>query len=233
MHQSVPSKVAIVAMGASSKTYISLASNAGSRFKVADETWAINAMGSVIQHDLLFHMDDCKVQEARAGIDKAGNIAGLMEWLKTHPNFFTCKAYEEYKGAMVYPLQDVINSIGSTYLNGTVAYAVAYAIHIGVKQISLFGCDYSYADSHKAESGRGCVEFLLGMAAARGIRIEVAEDSSLLDANVPDEMKPYGFCDPYKVTFEQKDIGLQVKLEDKELPDPHEMERRYCHVSNS
>ena len=61
--------VAIVAMGPSHRSYTGLASIYGDRCRLVDETWAINAMGTVIQHDLLFHMDDCRIQEARA---KAG-----------------------------------------------------------------------------------------------------------------------------------------------------------------
>jgi SAM-dependent methyltransferase len=87
--QKIPESVAIVAMGRSSATYLSLASHNGNRKKVADETWAINSMGGVIQHDLLFHMDDCKVQESR--VDTNDNVAGMLDWLKTHPRFMTIR----------------------------------------------------------------------------------------------------------------------------------------------
>jgi hypothetical protein len=224
-----PESVAIVAMGQSSRTYLNLASVRGDRHRIADETWAINAMGGVIDHDLLFHMDDCKVQEARAKRDPEGNVAGMLQWLKNHPKFITSKIYPDYRGAVEFPLQEVVNTIGTTYFNNTVAYAVAFAMYIGVKKISLYGCDYSYANSHKSESGRGCVEFLLGMAAAKGIRIEVAADSSLLDANVPDNIKPYGY-DAYDMKFAQTDNGVIVeKQERNQLPSPEEIERRYKH----
>jgi hypothetical protein len=49
----------------------------------------------------------------------------------------------------------VINSCGIAYFNNTAAYAVAYAVHIGVKKITLFGCDYTYPNAHDAEKGRG------------------------------------------------------------------------------
>jgi hypothetical protein len=45
---------------------------------------AINAMGSVIQSDLVFHMDDVRIQERRAAADPEGMVAGLLEWLKTY-----------------------------------------------------------------------------------------------------------------------------------------------------
>ena len=230
IHGSVPATVAIVAMGRSSGTYLSLASTSGTRRRVADETWAINSMGGVIEHDLLFHMDDCKIQEARAEKLPGENIAGMMSWLQAHPKFMTSTPYDDYPGAVEYPLEEVINGIGGhIYLNGTVAYAVAYAIFIGVKKISMFGCDYTYSDLHKSESGRGCVEFLLGMASQLGIHIEIAQDSTLMDANVPDSCKPYGY-DAWNIEFKATDNGCSVVKTPRDvLPTPEEIEKRYRH----
>jgi hypothetical protein len=45
-----------------------------------------------------------------------------------------------------------------------------------VKKISLFGMDFTYPNAHDAEKGRACVEFWLGIAAARGIELAHAED---------------------------------------------------------
>lgn len=221
--------VAIVAMGASSRTYLANASHKGDRRLLADETWAINAMGGVIDHDLLFHMDDCKVQEARADRNPEGNVAGMLRWLRHHPNFMTSTVYPGYPGAIEFPLEDVANKVGTTYFNNTVAYAVAYAMYKDFEKISLYGCDYSYSNQHKAESGRGCVEFLLGMAAARGLHVEVAADSSLLDANVDPRTRPYGY-DAYDVEFVNGESGVQVvKTERSQLPTPEEIEKRYRH----
>ncbi len=225
----VPKSVAIVAMGMSSATYVRLASNKGGRQRVSDEVWAINSMGNVIKHDLLFHMDDCRVQESRAEREPDGNVAGMQEWLKDHPRFLTSRKYPEYPGAIEFPLEKVINGLGSTYFNNTVAYAVAYAIFIGVQKISLYGCDYSYQQIHKAESGRGCVEFLLGLAAARGIHIEVAQDSTLLDACIPDNQRFYGY-DAVDIKLNNTDKGMKVEMTKREaLPTAEEIEKRYNH----
>lgn len=221
--------VAIVAMGASSRTYMSLASHAGGRQRVAQQTWAINSMGNVIKHDLLFHMDDCKIQEARAKADPEGNIAGLVDWLKDHPKFMTSREYKDYPGAIAFPLEDVINKIGVSYFNSTVAYAVAYAIYIGVKKISMYGVDFSYENGHKAEKGRACVEYLLGFASSLGIHIEVASDSTLLDANVEEDARFYGY-DTIKPVVEKSKEGVRISFEDREtIPTAEEMEIRYNH----
>ena len=173
-HEKVPESVAIVAMGQSSGTYLALCANRGDRHRVAEETWAINAMGGVIDHDLLFHMDDCKIQESRAEADPKGGVSGMVNWLKDHPRFVTSTAYPDYPGAIEYPLEDVINMIRFPYLNSTSACAVAYAMTMGVKHLKLYGLDFTYQNWHQGEKGRGCVEFLLGIAWAMRINIEIA-----------------------------------------------------------
>jgi len=209
VHHLNPKSVAIVAMGQSARSYMQLCATRGDRRLVADETWAINSMGGVIQHDLLFHMDDCRIQESRAAHNPEGNIAGMLRWLKTHPKFFTSTVYDDYPGAIEYPLQDVINNLGVSYFNSTVAYAVAMAMHTGVERLALYGVDFSYPDNHKAEQGRACVEFLLGIASANGVHIDVSSDTTLLDANVDPGHKFYGYdgCD-----IEMKQTGACIEI---------------------
>lgn len=219
--------VAIVAMGQSSRSYLQLCVTRGDRRLVADETWAINSMGGVIQHDLLFHMDDLRIQESRAAHNPEGNIAGMLRWLKTHPKFFTSTVYDDFPGAIEYPLQDVINNLGVSYFNSTVSYAVAMAMHTGVERLALYGVDFSYPDNHKAEQGRACVEYLLGIASANGIHIDVSSDTTLLDANVGPEHKFYGYdgCD---IGMEQTDAGVKIIRTSREtLPSAIDINTRY------
>ena len=224
-----PKSVAIVAMGKSATTYINLCAQAGGRQKVAEETWAINSMGNVIAHDLLFQMDDLRIQEARAKEMPESNVANMLEWLKTHHKFMTSRVYPEYPGAVEFPLEHVVRRLGTTYFNSTVAYAIAYAIVVGVKKISLFGCDFSYPNAHKAEMGRGCVEYYIGIASASGIEIEVAADSTLLDADVPPDERFYGY-DTEDISFEMTDKGAVLTRKDKEvIPTAKEIETRYNH----
>lgn len=217
-----PKSVAIVAMGASSFTYLKLAAKSGGRQRVADEIWAINSMGNIIQHDKLFAMDDLKLQEARARERPESNTGGLIEWLRTHPGFFTSTAYPDYPNAIEYPLQKVIKVIGNAYFNSTVAYAVAFAIATGVKSIHLYGCDFAYRDRPEAEKGRACIEFMLGIASQRGVSITVPQDTTLLDANAPGYERFYGY-DAWNMTL---DNG-EVQKTPKPLPSVDEIERRY------
>jgi len=234
-----PEHVSIVGLGPSSAAYLDLAKRLGDRRVYCDEVWGINAISSVIQCDRVFHMDDVKVQEGRAKLKPDGNIAAMVNWLKTYPGpVYTSVVREGYPGLVEYPLEAVLNGEfdaagGVPYFNSTTAYAIAYAIHIGVKQISLFGIDYTLANMHSAEQGRACCEFWLGIAAARGIEVHVPEQSSLMDACVPERERLYGY-DLVDVSFaDREDGGVTVFMEDREdQPTAEEIEARYDHTKH-
>lgn len=209
-------KVAILAQGASW---------AGVRDAVVDEVWAINMMALKYPHNLLFHMDDCRVQEARALTNSDMQI--LVDVLQSHPAFYTSTVYPEYPGARAFPLEDVVNTLGTTYLNSTAAYAVAFAIFAGVTELHLYGLDFSYPHAHRAEAGRGCVEHLIGIAMERGITVVIPPDGTLMDACVPAANKPYGY-DAHDVTFRRVGQRTFVDMTPKPIPTAAEMEARYA-----
>lgn len=216
-----PERVAIVAMGRSAQTFITYCSQRGGYKRNFDEVWTINAMGGVICHDRAFISDDLmRILEPKVKADPECMTAGMLEWARIHPGpVYTAKAYPQYPGSVEYPLQDVIRSTGTPYLNTTVAYAMAFALHLGVKHIALYGCDFSYPDFHVAESGRGCCEFLIGLAAARGIDIELPSDTTLMDSGVPEGAKFYGYADPVGIKRDPES-GQPVVVHGKQEPEP-------------
>jgi hypothetical protein len=96
---------------------------------------------------------------------------------------------------------------------------VALAIQMGVKKIGLYGCDFHYPDLHMAESGRACVEFLIGNAGAKGINIVVANDSTLLDASLPLMKRLYGYHEELTLERDEKTKRIIVRLAAEE-PQP-------------
>lgn len=223
----VPENVSIVAMGGSSAFYLKVAMSSGSKNRVADEVWAINAVGGVIFHNLVFQMDDLMVQEARSEQFPDSTVTHTLTWLRKHSRFFTSTVYEGYPGAIEYPLEEVCNELGINYFNNTVPYAVAWAIVIGVKSLTLYGCDYSYPDQHKAEAGRGNVEFLLGIAHQRGIKVLLPEQATLMDKCIPERWKYYGY-DAWDIETEYKNGRYKLKKTRRsELPTVDEIEARY------
>lgn len=228
---SAPQHVVILGLGPSLESYLDHVKRLGSRHAFADEVWAINALGDIVQCDRIFHMDDVRIQEQRAKLLPDSNIAQMVRWLKKHPGpIYTSRAHPDYPGLVEFPLQEVLNDGGFAYFNSTAAYAIAYAMHIGVKQISLFGLDYTLPNAHNGEKGRACCEFWLGLAAARGILINISEKSSMMDACEPDDQKLYGYdCVDVTIT-DDADGRAQVAFKEKaSIPTAEEIERRYDH----
>lgn len=230
----VPQHVTILGLGPSLEQYVDITKRLGGKHAYCDETWGINALGGVLLCDRVFHMDDVRIQEVRAAAQPESNIARMLEWLKLHPGpIITSREHPDYPGLVAFPLQDVLNNLGQAYFNNTAAYAVAYAIHIGVRHISIFGCDYTYPDAHDAERGRGCLEFWLGIATARGIKLTVSKTSSLLDGIYPLQERFYGY-DTLAIGLKTHDGGLvEVDFSPVEtIPSAAEIEERYDHSAH-
>lgn len=224
--------VVILGLGPSLEQYVNIVKRLGNRHRYADQVFAINAVGSVIQCDAVFHMDDVRIQEIRAAKRPLSNIAAMLEWIKGHPGpVFTSRKHEDYPGLVEFPFEDVINSTGHAYFNNTAAYAVAYAIHIGATKLSIYGCDYTYPNAHDAEKGRGCLEFWLGFAAARGIKLVIPRVSSLMDALVDESERYYGY-DTVDVQFTKAegDARTRITFVPRDTrPTADEIEARYDH----
>lgn len=225
-----PESVAILGLGPSLAQYVDIAKRLGGRHKVADEIWGMNALGSVIQCDRIFHMDDVRIQQIRADKRPESNIAAMLSWIKKHPGpIYTSRPHPDYPGLVAYPLEDVINTCGYDYFNSTAAYAVAYAIHLGVKKLSLWGCDFTYPKAHDAEKGRACVEFWLGMASERGIRIQLPTRTSLMDALHTRAERLYGY-DTVDVAMQHDGQKMRITYTEREtVATAEEIEARYDH----
>lgn len=234
-----PAHVAIVGLGPSCVAFFELMRRLGGVSAYCDEVWGINAIGDVLRCDRIFHMDDLLVQEARAAARPDSNIAAMVAWLRRHPGpVYTSVVRPGYPGLVAFPLEDVLNrrhdgNGGAPYFNSTAAYAIAYAVHIGVQRISLFGLDYTLPNANSAERGRACCEFWLGIAAARGIEITVPEASTLLDACAPEAERLYGYDCVDVVLRDRDDGGVDVVMTEREtIPTAAEIERRYDHTKH-
>jgi len=212
-------KIAIVGLGGSFSDYVS-AKITSQEF---DEIWGINCIGGVIHVDKTFMMDPVS---RFLDTENAGTQTGIArKFLKENKKpIITCQLDKRIKNLELFPLKEVATELGYCYFNNTVAYAVAYAIWIKATQICLYGIDYTYKNVNMAESGRACVEFWCAIAATKGIKLEVAHGSSLLDTNVPENEKLYGYHrldDPLVQTV--KEGGLVITRQSEvEPPEPAE-----------
>lgn len=191
----VPYVVAIVAMGPSHRDYMSECIQKSSRWRVADETWAINAMAGIIEHDRSFIMDDLRYFQKQAR--GAAHLAGYQDWLTkpSRPPIYTSAVHAEFPSSVEFPLKEVVEHLGFAYFNTTVAYAVAYAIHLGVREMRLYGMDFTDKNNKAfSEAGRSCVEHWLRDARWRGIKVSIAQNSSLMDTATGRAL--YGYSEP-------------------------------------
>lgn len=223
--------VTILGLGPSLDQYLEITKRLGGRSAFCDEVWAINALGEVFDCDLVFHMDDVRIQEIRSAARASSNIARMLDWIRrSKVPVVTSRPHPDYPATCAYPLEDVLNTLGHDYFNSTAAYAVAYAIYVGATRISIFGMDFTYPNSHDAEKGRGCVEFWLGQAHARGIKINLPKTTTLLDSNHPREARLYGY-DTLDVKFNvEADGKLTLDFAERAtLPTADQIEANYDH----
>ena len=150
------------------------------------EIWGINYMGAVTRLDRVIHIDPVHPYLGHAPVKDMCDYA-----LKDGIPFYTSHPHPMYPNHVVYPFDMVVRNLGTYYMNGSVAYALALAIAEGFTDIGMWGADFSYPNAHVSESGRANVEFLMGLAMARGIKVFVAQSSTLMDAHC--RQQPYGF----------------------------------------
>ena len=210
--------IAIVGLGNSFSEYI-LAKIRSEKF---DEVWAINSMSGVIYHDKCFMMDPPSRFLDTPNAGKQTNI--MADRLKTKINIpiFSCTLDKRCPDVVEYPLQNVLQKTKYAYLNNTVAYALAYAIAEEVSDLHLFGIDFTHKAINFAEAGRACCEFWLAIAVSKGIKLHIANSSSLLDTNVSEDQKLYGYHrldDPLVSTTTQGEM-LITKKSKLEPPEP-------------
>jgi hypothetical protein len=192
----IPERVALIAAGPSKSEWVDLMAAHAFIGPNVDEVWGINTVGRGIRVDLSFIMDD--YQSYR------GHNDSFTQWFETagHP-IITSIPRTACPTAVAYPLASVLALPGArSYLNHTVAYAVAYAIAIGVKELLIFGADYVSSDTpyrtnadSRAAAARymACSAYWIGYATARGIDVVVCPRSPLLDSDVPEVQQFYGY----------------------------------------
>jgi|TARA_Y100000310_G_scaffold26491_1_gene25294 hypothetical protein len=207
--------VAIVGLGATQGAFTSSVANG----KNYDEVWAINSMMVPIKHDRVFMMDPAS--RFLDTEDAGPQTEAMRKTLGGHPGpIYTCTLDGRVPGAVLYPLEEVVKDTGLCYFNNTVPYVIAFAVYHKVAKICLYGIDYSYnSNIIMAEAGRACTEFWLSVAISRGTQVEVAYNSTLLDTNVPEAEKLYGYHrleDPLVMSVENG--GLTVARQSEAAP---------------
>lgn len=100
------------------------------------------------------------------------------EWaLERQPPVLMQEACDDLTLSRPYPLEMVERQFGR-YFTSSIAFMIAFAMIRGAKEISLFGIDMKGGDEYAYQ--RPCVEYLIGFAKGRGIKVNIPEHSDLL-----------------------------------------------------
>ncbi len=108
----------------------------------------------------------------------------------------------ETPAASEYPLQEVLKAFPDRYFTNSVSYMLALALLEGCDELGLWGIDMALngdpavPESNEYARQRPSVEFYLGIACGRGIRVHIPAQSTLLKAR-----RLYGFDGPEQDKF--------------------------------
>lgn len=92
--------------------------------------------------------------------------------------YLTLKHYDFIPTSKPYPVEEICESFGIDYFTGGVDYMMAYAIWTKVESIDLYGVHTVYDDEYQYQ--KPSLEFWIGVAIGRGIKVTVHGSHSLL-----------------------------------------------------
>ena len=168
--------------------------------------WGLNALfllgETVPRADLWFDLHPTHLIEAdekRTAWYKGTTMPLLLQ--DVHADFPTSdkfpaqKVREEFRGMFVHDPGEF------RYFTSSIAWMMAYALFAvdGLEELHLYGVDMAQVDEYRHQ--RACVEFWLGIAMGRGVKVHVPDTCDILKAT-----HEYGYG---------TDSGLRAKLQSR------------------
>lgn len=188
----------------------------------ADESWEIwtcggifSAVPRVTRHfEIHDKAETCKGW-GQSPEEEAASRSVYWQWIAEQgPNVYLKERLPETPNASVYPLQDVLTAFPDAYFTNSISYMIALALMEGCDEIGLWGIDMALTGdlrepaSNEYSLQRPSVEFYLGIACGRGIRVHLPPETTLLKAR-----KLYGFDGPSDDNFNRV---MRAKIEELE-----------------
>ena len=145
-----------------------------------DNTWERWGLpwdeGSWVRMHRLFEMHDMRLLKS----EHCKRRDGYFDRLRECDNLYMQEAYAEIPNAKRYPFEQVAETTGN-YWNSSIAYAMALAIHEGAEEIAIYGVDMKGDDEYGYQKPN--MEYLIGLAMGRGIKVTIPDASPLLKFN--------------------------------------------------
>jgi hypothetical protein len=140
------------------------------------EVWGLAWDSERYRLDRAFEMHDMKtMQGSVAPIYR--DLAGYLDKIRHCQRLYMAEAYPEVPGCERYPFEQVADKCGA-YWESSIAYMASLAITEGAEEISIYGVNMR-ADEEYAYQ-RPNLEYLIGLAKGRGIKVNVPDCSPLL-----------------------------------------------------
>lgn len=193
-----PTKVAILGLGPSMATYLQEGLSNSELPRNPDEVWTVNMGARRLQHDLAFCMHDMRNSMVR-------NPAEYNFYKSYKRPFITCYEIPDFKGSIAYPIEAILRKFGFFWFSNGIAYIIAYAIWVGVKELYLYGLDYDHPNTGNAtEPGKDVCTAWTVLAMGMGITVTICPDSSLMNQRDNPFVKYYGYTDPHPYLIQQQ-----------------------------
>tara|TARA_R100001244_G_scaffold70615_1_gene57264 strand:+ start:401 stop:1039 length:639 start_codon:yes stop_codon:yes gene_type:complete len=173
------------------------------------------------KYDLLYEMHEKNVLELSSPIILTEMWTGTTVQTKAHrPHDYwailkklsedknkTLYMQEAYWGGVLqYPFEKVIAATRDYFIS-SITYMLSHAISMAPDELALFGIDLM--PDEEWDYQRACVEYLLGLAEGRGIKVTIPEESALLKF----QSRPVRFGAIFIEYFER--YGILGKAEQK------------------
>jgi len=178
-----PERVDVVALGYSMRSYVHRQLTKGlDPDEVVDEVWTVNRGLRVFEADMAFVLDE--LPDEIANDPHYGDaIMGYQKPIISttcDPRAVWCRTY---------PAADILDclrieygiELRDPYWHNSMPMIMAYALYIGVKELTLWGCDYTSEGGLSLEDDRANLEYWIGMCRALGMRVGVPTDTTLLN----------------------------------------------------
>lgn len=113
----------------------------------------------------------------------------------------------EIPNSVAYPKEEMVAKFGPWFMNSTISWMFALAIHQGATEIGLWGIDMSAAEEWIYQRA-GC-QFFIHMAKMSGIKVHLPPES---DLNRPAPLYGYSEEDPQFIKLHARKAELQIRI---------------------
>lgn len=232
-----PRSISVIGCGPTSQTWNAGNFTYERQVPKTEEVWTLNKGLRTIRADRGFVLDDM-VGEARRCPEYADDLNRLQIPLITSTVDVEVRKLFPDLDLIRYPMKEIIWEIGvrfglaqgysacdllqpeamaniqrvgygvGYYLHNSGPMILAYAMWLGVKQINLYGMDYTFPGQDMREDDRANMEYWVGFLRGQGIEVKVTTDTTLLNSRKQPFLYGYGARPPVLSLPERLDIEI-------------------------